>query len=224
MTDPAPPTATKSAFAYMRLRDMIVSGTLAPGEVINQAVVAPQIGVSTTPLREALRRLEGEGLVRLGAHRDARVAPLTAQEAHDLLEMRRTLDPLAASLAAERRTDEDLEAMRAAAAAIDALPEEAGVEALAAHRGFHTAVYHASHNVLLIEVLDSLWSKADRYQRLALAERGRRSGGEGVDHRRLLEHVSSGDADGAAELMRRHVESGMDAMALEKLGPAEHQS
>lgn len=226
MTEPAQPTATKSAFAYLRLREMIVSGALAPGEVINQAVVAPRIGVSTTPLREALRRLEGEGLVRLGAHRDARVAPLTAQEAHDLLEMRRSLDPLAASLAAERRTDEDLEAMRAAADEIDALPDDAGAEALEVHRDFHTALYRASHNVLLIEVLDSLRSKADRYRRLALAEGGERheSGREADGHRRLLERVREGDADGAAELMRLHIDSSLDARALERLGSAEQRS
>lgn len=225
MTELAQPTATKSAFAYLRLRDMIVSGVLAPGEVINQAEIAPDIGVSTTPLREALRRLEGEGLVRLGAHRDARVAPLTAQEAHDLLEMRRSLDPLAASLAAERRTDEDLAAMRAAAAEIDALPGDLGVAALAAHRGFHAAVYRASHNALLIETLDALWNKADRYQRLALAEGGeQKKGARKTDHRRLLERVTSGDADGAAELMRRHIDSSLDAKALEQLGAAEERS
>ncbi|HEU5129055.1 MAG TPA: GntR family transcriptional regulator [Glycomyces sp.] len=225
MSEPAQPTATKSAFAYLRLRDMIVSGVLAPGEVINQAVIAPDIGVSTTPLREALRRLEGEGLVRLGAHRDARVAPLTAQEARDLLEMRRSLDPLAASLAAGRRTDEDLAAMRAAAAEIDALPGDLGAASLAAHRGFHAAVYRASHNALLIEALDALWDKADRYRRLALAEEGeRRQGGRKSDHRRLLERVASGDADGAAELMRRHVDSSLDAKALERLDAAGERS
>ncbi len=65
-------------------------------------------------MREALRRLRGEGLVELGAHRDGRVTPLSAEEARDLLEIRRSLDPLAASLAAERRTRSDIAVMRAA--------------------------------------------------------------------------------------------------------------
>src|SRR5688500_19648922 len=67
--------------------------------------------MSTTPLREALRRLRQEGLVSLDAHRDARVAPLDATEARELVELRQSLDPLAASLAAGRRTDEELAVM-----------------------------------------------------------------------------------------------------------------
>ncbi|WP_026924171.1 GntR family transcriptional regulator [Glycomyces arizonensis] len=213
------PTATKSEFAYLRLRDMIVSGVLAPGEVINQAVVASDIGVSTTPLREALRRLEGEGLVQLGAHRDARVTALTAEEARDLLEMRRSLCPLAASLATERRTDEDIEEMREAANGIDALPSDPGLAELEAYHRFYGAVYRASHNELLVEALDSLANKADRYQRLALAEGSAKKerGGKNAEYRKLLESIVSGDADAASASMLRHVESGLGAKALDKL-------
>ena len=107
MSLPAEPYATKSDYAYTRVRDLILSGDLAPGMVINQEVLAKEIGISTTPLREALRRLAQNGLVTLGAHRDARVTMLDAEEARDLVELRRVLDPMAASLAAERRTKAD---------------------------------------------------------------------------------------------------------------------
>ncbi len=89
MLDSAPPGdpgfATKSDLAYTRVRELILSGALAPGAVLPQAALAQQIGISTTPLREALRRLKQEGLVELDAHRDARVRPLDATEARDLL-------------------------------------------------------------------------------------------------------------------------------------------
>src|ERR671929_22913 len=88
--------ATKSELAYARVREMVLGGELEPGSVLNQATLARRIGVSTTPLREALRRLAQQGLVELGAHRDARVAPLDAAEARDLLELRQDLDPLGA--------------------------------------------------------------------------------------------------------------------------------
>src|SRR3954470_16437749 len=114
MTAPAESYATKSDFAYLRVRELILSGELEPGAVINQATLARTIGISTTPLREALRRLKQQGLVQLDAHRDARVAPLDAEEARDLLELRLSLDPLAASLAAQRRTSQDIAEMRAA--------------------------------------------------------------------------------------------------------------
>src|SRR3954453_21190514 len=124
MTRPAELYATKSDFAYTRVRELILSGELQPGSVINQAVLARDIGISTTPLREALRRLIQQGLgevdgpreargARLDTPRDARVTQLDAEEARDLLEVRLSLDPLAASLAAERRTRQDLAEMRA---------------------------------------------------------------------------------------------------------------
>src|SRR5919112_491080 len=114
--------ATKSQRTYARVREMVLSGELAPGSVINQAVLARGLGVSTTPLREALRLLKQQGLVELDAHRDARVAPLDVQEARDLLELRQELDPLAASLAAQRRTQEDLAAIAEALEHLESLP------------------------------------------------------------------------------------------------------
>ena len=113
MTEMAAPFPTKSDFAYTRVRELILSGELEPGAVINQATLAREIGISTTPLREALKRLKQQGLVELDAHRDARVARLDAEEARDLLEVRRSLDPLAAFLAADRRTKQDVAEMRA---------------------------------------------------------------------------------------------------------------
>src|SRR5688572_11131784 len=159
MTEPAGPYATKSDYAYTRLRDGILTGEFQPGTVLHQATLAKTIGISTTPLREAMRRLMTEGLVELDAHRDAHVSPLTAEEARDLLEVRQSLDPLAASLAAQRRTKEDIRAMRAAAASLQPLPDDVSVVDLVSHRRFHTAIYMASHNDLLISTLDALWDK-----------------------------------------------------------------
>jgi DNA-binding GntR family transcriptional regulator len=211
---------TKSEFAYLTLRDRILSGDLEPGAVLNQATLAPAIGVSTTPLREALRRLKAEGLVELDAHRDARVTELTAEEARDLLEVRRSLDPLAAALAAERRTDDDLRAIRGAAKGLEPLRTEPTAADLAAHRRFHVAIHLASHNQLLIGTLDGLWNKSDRYRRFGLVverdpdERSRTA----AEHTAILEAVVAGDAAGAAEVMRRHVDASLGAKAASRLG------
>ena len=80
-------TATKAEVAYELVRDQLLRGDLVPGSVIQQAALARDLGISTTPLREALRRLMTEGLVELDAHRDARVTRLTAEEARDLVEI-----------------------------------------------------------------------------------------------------------------------------------------
>src|SRR3954453_6577364 len=110
-----------------------MSGELPPGAVLNQAVLAREIGISTTPLREALKRLKQQGLVELDAHRDARVAPLDAEEARDLLEVRRSLDPLAASLAADRRAKQDIAEMRASLEQLQVLPSNPTYQQLVAH-------------------------------------------------------------------------------------------
>ena len=211
--------ATKSERAYARVREMVLTGELEPGAVLNQAVLARQIGISTTPLREALRRLAQQGLVELGAHRDARVAPLDAAEARDLVELRQDLDPLAAGLAAQRRTAADLAEIADSLARLESLPEDPSPAQLAGHRRFHAALYRASHNAVLVETLDGLWDKTDRYRRHAL--RAGRSDEEvaqrAEEHRLLVEAVSDRDAAVATELMRRHVGSSLAARAAGRL-------
>jgi DNA-binding GntR family transcriptional regulator len=220
MSEPAGLYVTKSDYAYTRLREGVLSGEFAPGTVLNQASLAKTIGISTTPLREALRRLKSEGLVELDAHRDARVSSLTAEEARDLLEVRRSLDPLAVGLAAERRTKDDIRAMRQAAIGLEPLVTNPTVDDLVAHRAFHVALYVASHNDLLVSTLDALWDKADRYRRLGLeavrsqAERDQKA----REHTELLDAVVRGDSQGATEVMRQHIETSLGAKAFSRLG------
>jgi DNA-binding GntR family transcriptional regulator len=209
----------KSDLAYARVRELILSGALPPGSALNQAGLAATLGLSTTPLREALRRLKEQGLVELDAHRDARVAPLDAAEARDLLELRRSLDPLAAGLAAQRRTAADIVELRASLGGLESLPSDPSPAQLSTHRRFHAAVYRASHNTLLVETLDGLWDKSDRYRRHALElerseeERQRRA----EEHRLLVETILDRDGAAATELMQRHVEESLGARAVRRL-------
>jgi len=220
MSEPVGLYVTKSDYAYTRIREGILMGEFGPGSVLNQAMLAKTIGVSTTPLREALRRLKSEGLVELDAHRDARVSTLTAEEARDLLEVRRSLDPLAAALAAERRTKEDIRVMREAALTVEPLLSNPTVVDLVAHRRFHEAIYVSSHNDLLISTLDGLWDKADRYRRLGLEvvrsqeERDIKA----REHAELLDAVIRGDSAAAAEVMRQHIDTSLGAKAASRLG------
>lgn len=218
------PYATKSEYAYTLIRRAIFSGEYAPGSTLNQALLAQTIGISTTPLREALRRLSAEGLVHLDSHRDARVSDLTAEESRDLLEMRRSLDPLAISLAAERRSREDIDRMRAAQREMDSYRSSATVVDPQAHREFHATLYRASHNELLTATLDSLWDKAERYRLLGLrtvrrddedisVKRTRKS----AEHAAILDCVIQGDGKRGAELMRLHIDKSLEARAVSSL-------
>ena len=220
MSEPVGLFETKSDYAYRQVRDRILSGELHPGAVLQQRELASRIGISTTPLREALRRLKSEGLVELDAHRDARISPLRAEEARDLLELRKSLDPLAAALAAQRRTNADIQAIRSTHAGLAPLPTEPAIAQLVAHRNFHAAIYRASHNDLLIESLESLWDKADRYRRLALQnDRGQEARDiKAREHRMLLESIVAGDSDQASKVMCAHIDTSLGATAMWRLG------
>jgi DNA-binding GntR family transcriptional regulator len=220
MSEPAALFVRKSDLAYSRIREGILSGEFEPGTALQQNQLAKTIGISTTPLREALRRLLSEGLVELDAHRDARVAALTAEEARDLVEVRLSLDPLAASLAAQRRTKDDIAVMRETLDSVKPLQSNPTVYDLASHRAFHQAIYEASHNDLLISTLDALWDKADRYRRLGLEvvrsqeERDQKD----REHHDLFDAVLRGDSEGAAEVMRQHISTSLGARAASRLG------
>ena len=208
---------TKSAYAYDELRRRILTGEIPQGSVLSQAMLAQEIGVSTTPLREALRRLAAEGLVQLESHRDARVAALTAEEARDLYAIRENLDPLAAGLAAEARTEADMENIETALKQLTPLHDAADLAAMTAHREFHRAVYCASHNPLLINILEGLWDKADRYRQVGLqsqndSEKDRIRVRE--EHIQIAEAVIAGDALRARETMQRHVIGSLGRRAI----------
>lgn len=204
MTESVPVFETKSEFAYRAVRERILDGRLPAGAVIQQRDLAITLGISTTPLREAMRRLSTEGLVDLGAHRDARVAALDPREARELLELRLALEPLAASLAAHRRTASELGTLRAAVAALRPLPAAPGLADFLAHRAFHAAIHRAAGNALLATTLGGLWDKADRYRRLAPGDSspGDRAHAE---HLLILDHIAAGDAGAAEQVVRRHV-------------------
>jgi DNA-binding GntR family transcriptional regulator len=218
-----PALLTKNAYAYEELRTRILTGVLPQGSILSQALLAQEIGVSTTPLREALRRLAAEGLVQLESHRDARVASLTADEARDLYVIRENLDPLAASLAAESRTEADIAAIQTTLEQLTPLHDAADLAAMTVHREFHRAIYTASHNPLLIGILEGLWDKADRYRQIGLqsqkdSEKDRIRVRE--EHIQIADAVISGDPVRAKEIMQRHVVGSLGRRAISVLSPS----
>jgi DNA-binding GntR family transcriptional regulator len=211
---------TKNAYAYEELRRRILTGDIAQGSVLSQSHLAKEIGVSTTPLREALRRLAAEGLVQLESHRDARVAALTAEEARDLYVIRENLDPLAAGLAAQSRTPADIANIESTLGQLTPLHDATDLAAMTVHREFHRAIYNASHNPLLIGILEGLWDKADRYRQIGLksqkdSENDRLRVQE--EHIQIAAAVVAGDADRAQDIMRQHVLGSLGRRAISVL-------
>jgi DNA-binding GntR family transcriptional regulator len=206
-------SSSKGAIAYSELRRRILSGDLAPGSRLSQYDLAEEMGMSITPLREAVRQLASEDWVEVDTHRDVRVAPISASEARQLLEVRLSLEPSATELAAMRRTDKEIAAMTAAAEELLPITRTWGEDAVTAHRAFHRAIYLASHNTVMIRLLDDLWDKSDRYRRIGL-ELPAGDEPRTLDlnqHHQLLELVIAGDGPAAADLARTHIINSLTA-------------
>jgi DNA-binding GntR family transcriptional regulator len=190
--------------AYEQLRALILAGDLTPGSRLAQAELAERLGVSRTPVREALRRLAGEGLVEFHANRGFWTADLGLDAVLRRLEVRLLLEPGIAALAAERRRDEDLVELAAAIAA-----EAEATDAVAAHDGsreFHVVLAGATYNPELERTFESLWIvEVGRrlMARRAAVEDWRERDLE--EHRGILAAVEAGAANSAADLMERHV-------------------
>lgn len=193
---------TKAEAAYQQLRERIVEGSLKPGSTINQERLAADLGLSITPLREALRRLEAEGLVALSAHKIVRVMPLSRRELYELALTRGQLDPLAAALAATEATDQEAESIVGLAAQPGSLDVRGR---LTLHRRFHVAIYAASHNNVLGGILRQLWDRTDRYRIIVMADRPI-DPGTGTEHQDIARAILDREGDLVADLMRRHVE------------------
>ncbi len=194
------PYRSKVDVVYDEVRARIVEGELRPATAINQERLASELGISTTPIREALRRLESEGLVRPAAHREVVVTPLDPDEMVAVYEVRETLDAMAARLAAEHCTDEDRERIEQA---MRGVADAADEDVVRANRALHSAIYRASHNPVLVELLESLWDRSERYRRFVIdiaVDADARG-----EHAALTDAVLSGHAAEAERLMRAHV-------------------
>lgn len=214
ISDPAPSRAsgapsTRAEWVDERVRTAILTGALAPGSRLVTTQLAEELGVSATPLRESLRRLAADGLVDLPAHGVARVAPLSAQDAAEVYELRLRLEPdaLARSI---RRSDEDHRAEVAGAyGALEAVATPA--DALEAHRAFHAALISRCDSRWLLRLCALLADHATRYALASTPARGSREAAL-AEHRGLRDAVLQGDAEGAEALLTAHLERSRGAV------------
>lgn len=210
---------TKAEHAYQKLRELIVSGFLPAGSAINQDQLSIDLGVSTTPIREALRRLSAENFVVIDAHRDTRVAELSATEARDLLEVRTALETLSIELACERASTEDLANLEILFSQISRRDYRLTDAALLAHRKFHHAIQLASQNKAIHASLVRIYDQCDRYVRFGI-ENSKKSADITDDyneHLQFIEFIRNRDVASATALMRSHVKNSLLSYALDHL-------
>lgn len=202
-----PTWRTKSDAAYHLLREQIIDGRLAPGAALDQESLARTIGLSTTPVREALRRLEAEGLASQQAHSTLRIPALSRRELTDVYGLRMLLDPEAARLACRAADPAACESVRSELQASQP-PSGGGLEPvsrLGVNRRFHRAVYARSGNDTMTSLLDGLWDRCDRY-RLQLLRDEEAAAVADHQHHEMLDAFCSGEDDRLVELVREHLQ------------------
>jgi DNA-binding GntR family transcriptional regulator len=205
-----PHPGTKSEVAYETVRKLILDGTIRPGTTLNQEGLAQSLAVSITPLREALRRLQAEGFVRIEAHRTVLVADLTINELHQLFDVKLQLDPHAAALAAKSATDAQIAELKRYSSVS---PLGTISERLDANRRFHGTLYESSNNKVLASVCLQLWVRSDRYRAIILREERLSNDVLEKQHLEIAEAIESRNVKLATRLVRVHTQEALNIIA-----------
>jgi DNA-binding GntR family transcriptional regulator len=191
------------------VREQIVTGQLPNNLPIRQDALATELGVSKIPLREALARLEQEGLLTSHANRGYFVQPMSAGQVDEIYVLRLAIEPPAAVYAAERATDEDR------AAAIDAFEKLDGAaasnlaEVAVRNRDFHTALVRPGGRLLTTQLVERLSILAERYVVAHLQPAGRESRAHN-EHQDLLDAWLARDGEKLTGLLTQHIQGTLD--------------
>jgi DNA-binding GntR family transcriptional regulator len=197
------PPLSRTAWVAERIREDVAAGTIRPGELIKQTVLAKRYGVSPTPVREALRLLEADGMVVYSTHKGATVREMTPDTAADLYRLRAAVESVAAGMAVERMTPEGLREIERRHAEIrSAIDDGAPAPELSRlNKSFHFAIYEQS-SPLVLQYAEALWVRFTPPATVWTAEHA-----EALqrDHDGILEAIRRGDAEAAARLTADHV-------------------
>jgi DNA-binding GntR family transcriptional regulator len=184
------------------IKQAILSGELGAGQPLPEVALAKWCGVSRTPVREALRRLEQDGLAERSPHGLA-VRERSPEEIIDLYDTRVVLEAFAGQVAAQRRTDHDIRLLRWNLDHSAAVPDTDEAGMMEANQQFHEAVWRASHNESLTDLLQRLSLHLARYPGTTLSSPGRWDKAR-AEHAGLVDAIEDRDGDAAYEIARGH--------------------
>lgn len=192
---------------FESIRGAIISGILKPGERLMEVQLAEKLGVSRTPIREAIRKLELEGLVIMIPRKGAYVADLSIKDITDVLEVRGALESLAAGLAALRMTEEEIEDLEMIAVQFNQAIEENDMDKMVQKDiEFHDKIFKATRNERLIQISNNLREQVQRF-RIMYIEKSNKSKKLAKDHYEIAEAISQRNIDKAEELAKKHIEN-----------------
>ena len=197
---------------FNTLRRAILKGELKPGERLMEIALADKLGVSRTPIREAIRKLELEGLVVMAPRKGAKVASITERDLNDVLEVRKGMEVLAISLACKRITGEELEKLESIERSFQSLIESGNLTELAEMDvKFHDTIYQATNNQRLVQLLNNLREQMYRYRMEYLKDIAvRRTLAE--EHKAICEALRGRDESKAQNYVSVHIDNQQKAI------------
>ena len=192
---------------FNTLRQAIITGEFAPGERLMEIALANRLGVSRTPVREAIRKLELEGLVVMIPRKGAEVAKITEKDLRDVLEVRSSLEELAAELATERMNDEIKAKLEKALQNFKEAIESENNAAIADRDvEFHDVIFEATGNARLIQIISNLREQIYRY-RLEYVKDTEYHVTLLKEHQELVKAMSEGKKEEARKIMKKHIDN-----------------
>ena len=192
---------------FNTLRQAILRGELKPGERLMEIQLANKLGVSRTPIREAIRKLELEGLVLMIPRKGAEVAEITEKNMRDVLEVRKALEELAVQLACDKITKEEIEEMKKATEDFKKILKSKDITEIAeADVRFHDIIYMATDNQKLIQLLNNLREQMYRY-RLEYVKDTEYHAVLLREHQELVAAMFASKKDEARKIMKRHIDN-----------------
>lgn len=194
-------------FVFITLRQSILTGELKPGERLMEIHLAHKLGVSRTPIREAIRKLELEGLVTMVPRRGAEVAQITEKSMGDVLEVRRALDALCAELACDRITEDELRALKQSCDNFEQSVNDGDVQRIAqADVALHDIIVRATGNQRLIQLVNNLSEQMFRY-RFEYIKDGAQHQTLIEEHRIIYQSIVGKDRETAAAAAKTHIDN-----------------
>ena len=197
---------------FNTLRQAILRGELKPGERLMEIQLANKLGVSRTPIREAIRKLELEGLVLMIPRKGAEVAEITEKSLRDVLEVRRALEELAVQRVCEKITEEEIEELKAAAREFENVLKDGDITKIAeADVRFHDVIYMATDNQKLIQLLNNLREQMYRF-RVEYLKREEVRPQLLAEHEEIIATIERREKDTATKVVCEHIDNQVEAV------------
>lgn len=190
---------------FNTLREAILKGDIAPGERLMELDLASKLGVSRTPIREAIRKLELEGLVKMAPRKGAEVAEITFEDLRDVLEVRKNLEELAVDLACKRATQEDVKHLYELHEEFKESLKTGDLTVMAeADEAFHDGIYESTKNKRLIQIINNLREQMYRYRLECIKDVELRNTLVS-EHQELVETIESRRTESAKKVVQTHI-------------------